>query len=183
MDIWPQRLYYQSTISFPCCVSIRTTIFFNSVCPLITETLPLLCPRAHSHNLPRWILKRDIRPRGCGIQRKLFDIPSILEIVYVYHMVYESGLYWLRYKTAGGLPMLQNLFPEGKKGEYEGHLMTFILIYAALPQMQIKTLRNWGPNWWTWPLVKGHSKGEVNDLEAITTHRRSCLPITIGLFP
>lgn len=115
MDIWPQRLYYQSTISFPCCVSIRTTIFFNSVCPLITETLPLLCPRAHSHNLPRWILKQDIGPRGCGIQRKLFDIPSILEIVYVYHMVYESGLSWLRYKTAGGLPMQQNLFPEGKK--------------------------------------------------------------------
>lgn len=36
--------------------------------------------------------------------------------------------------------MLQGLFPEDKKGEYEGYLMTFILSYAcsaAPPQMQL----------------------------------------------
>lgn len=50
-DIWPQRLYNQSTGSLPCspcCASILSTLFLYSVCPPTTEPLPLSCPQAQS---------------------------------------------------------------------------------------------------------------------------------------
>lgn len=95
MDIWPLRLYYQSTRSLPCspcCASILSSLFFHSLYPSIRQSRCFCCVLERSHKLTCWILKWDIKPWGSSMPREHFYAP-LPNVVYVHLTMHEVGFH------------------------------------------------------------------------------------------
>ncbi len=83
MDIWAQRLYYQSARSLLCspsCASILSLLYSFTLSVLLYQSHCFCCALKHSPKLTCWILNWDIKPQGSSIQRKLFYILSLWKL-------------------------------------------------------------------------------------------------------
>lgn len=90
MDIWAQRLYYQSARSLQIyftlslllsllCLYPLSPVFF-SLSALLYQSHCFYCALKHSHKFTCWILSWDIKLQGSRIQRKLFYILSLWKL-------------------------------------------------------------------------------------------------------
>ena len=90
MDIWAQRLYYQSGRSLriyfaslsctPCCASVFPLPYSFTMSALLYQSHRFCCALKQSHKLTCWILNWDIKPWGASIQRELFYILSLWKL-------------------------------------------------------------------------------------------------------